>query len=235
MPCPTTSSRAVRRWAGPAPALARALAVATVLLLGAGCGAGTGGAADGPEPLPEDAYQRALAQGVDPALVHTIELPGFALAPQSAGVLGDTGFGATYVPSEPSEAPQPPATAEVHLEVVGGPYDPARCARDPLRGPSGGAAVAVEACEPDEHGWYRTGGDRHEYVVRGGAHHLVVGAPSDVVDRATLTQAALGARRQDGTSLPPPSSPSSPVPRGDLPSTGDGAPVDPGGASPPGG
>ena len=216
----STLRQAVRTAAG--------LALAAMLLLSSGCGTDAGPIDDGPAPLPEDTYQEILGQGVDPALVYTIELPGFELAEQSAGVLGDSDYGAVYLPAEP------PFTTEVYLEVTRGTYSEARCERDPLRGPSGGGPATVVQCEPDADGWYRTGGGWHEYVVSRAGHHLTVGAPSDAVDRNALTQAALGARRQDETSTSP-APRSSPADRGDLPTFGDGAPVDPHGASPPGG
>lgn len=123
-----------------------------VLLLTTGCGADDGDAGGDPAPLGDDTYQRVVGQGADRALVYTVELPGFELAEQSAGVLGDSDYGATYLPADP------PYTAEVSLEVRAGEYDEARCERDPLRGPTGAAPVAVESCEPEVDGWYRTGG-----------------------------------------------------------------------------
>lgn len=204
------------------------LSAAVLLLLTTACGAESSGTEDGPAPLPEDTHQRVLAQGVDPALVHTIELPGFELAEQSAGVLGDRDYGATYVPVEP------PYTTEVHLVVRSGAYDAQRCGTEPLRGPTGGSPRPVESCEPDATGWYRTGGGWQEYVLLGDGHTLTLSAPTTAVDHDDLVEAARGARHQDGEATTP-VTPSSPVPRGDLPTTGDGAPVDPYGADAPGG
>lgn len=198
---------------------------AVALLLTAGCGTETSGADDGPAPLPDDTYRRVLDQGVDPDLVHTIELPGFELAEQSAGVLGDADYGATYLPVEP------PYTVEVHLEVRSGTYDAARCESDPLQG---AGPAPVTSCEADANGWYRTGGGWHEYVVLGDGHVLTISAPATAVDRDDLVAAALGARHQDGDAISP-APPSSPVTRGDLPTTGDGAPVDPYASGAPGG
>lgn len=203
-------------------------ALAALLLLLSGCGTESSGAGEGPTPLPEDTYQRVVSQGVDPALVHTIEVPGFELAEQSAAVFGDSDYGAVYVPTKQ------PFTVQVRLDVKGGSYDEARCERDALSGSSGGQAATVEVCEADSRGWYRAGGGWHEYVVRHDGFHLTVGAPSAAVDRESLIKAALDARRQDGSPASP-ALPSSPVTRGDLPTTGDGAPVDPYGTSPPGG
>ncbi|WP_435769119.1 hypothetical protein [Nocardioides sp. SYSU DS0651] len=207
--------------------VAASLAVSTTLLLGAGCGTDRGGADDAAR-LPDETYRRVLSQGVDPGLVYTIELPGFELAEQSAGVVGDSDYAAVHLPVDP------PLTTEVYLEVRSGPYATARCERDLLRGATGGSPVAVDSCEPDDEGWYRTGGDWHEYVVRRAGHHLVLGAPTAAVDRETLTETALEARRHDQTATVP-ASPSSPPTRGDLPTSGDGAPIDPHQGSPAGG
>lgn len=196
-------------------------ATVLTLLLATACGSTESASGDGgPASLPDDTYRRVLAQGVDPAAVYTIELPGFELAEQSAGVLGDSDYAATYVPDEA------PYTTEVRFQVRSGTYDAATCERDPLQGPSGGTPAPVESCEPDADGWYRTGGGWHDYVVLDAGHQLIVGAPSDEVDRDELVAAALGARHQDGDAISP-APPSEPVPRGDLPTTGDGAPVDP--------
>lgn len=209
-------------------ASAASLPTAALLLLTTACGTERPGADDGPAPLPEDTYQRVLAQGVDPDLVHTIEVSGFELAEQSAGVLGDAGFGATYVPEEP------PYTTEVHLAVRSGGYDAQRCRTEPLTGPSGGSPAPVETCESDATGWYRVGGGWQEYVVLGAGRVLTISAPATEVDREDLVAAALGARHQDGQAITP-ATPSAPVTRGDLPTTGDGAPVDPHGTGAPGG
>lgn len=207
--------------------MSRVLAGLSVLtlLLAAGCGTEHAGADDGPAPLPDATFQRVLGQGVDPGLVYAVELPGFELAEQSAGVLGDADYGATYVPA----AGDP--TGQAHLRVSRGTYDAARCGRDPL--PEG----AVTSCAPDATGWYRTGGGWQEYVVASDGHVLALSAPAGAVDRADLVAAALGARRQDGGALTPatPATPASPVSRGDLPTTGDGAPIDPYGTDAPGG
>ncbi|NHA01696.1 hypothetical protein G5V59_23485 [Nocardioides sp. W3-2-3] len=201
----------------------RVLAGLSVLALLPAAGCGTEDAADdGPVPLPDATFQRVLGQGVDPGLVYAVELPGSSLAEQSAGVLGDADYGATYVPA------QDDPTGQAHLRVSRGTYHTARCGRDPL--PEG----VVASCVPDATGWYRTGGGWQEYVVASDGHVLALSAPVGAVDRADLVAAALGARRQDGGDLTP-ATPSSPVSRGDLPTTGDGAPIDPYGTNPPGG
>lgn len=201
---------------------------ALALLLTTACGTESAGADEGPAPLPDDTYRRVVSQGVDPGAVYTIELTGFELAEQSAGVLGESDYGATYLPVEA------PYTTEVHLVVKAGTYDTARCEQDPLPGGNSGTPAPVDACEPDAAGWYRTGGGWQEYVVLAAGHVLTVSSPTGAVDREDLVAAALGARHQDGKAIAP-VTPSSPVTRGDLPTTGDGAPVDPYGSSAPGG
>ena len=213
---------------GRTTATAAGLSAAALMLLAAGCGSEESGTEDGPTPLPDETYRRVLAQGVDPAAVYTIELPGFELAEQSAGVLGDSDYAATYVPVDP------PYTTEVRLQVSSGTYDAERCASEPLQGPTGGSPAAVESCEPDADGWYRTGGVWHEYVVLDTGRVMRISAPATAVDRDDLVEAVLGARHQDGEAITP-ATPSSPVTRGDLPTTGDGAPFDPYGADKPGG
>lgn len=207
------------------------IALAGLVPLSSACGASTGAASDGPEPLPDDTYRQVIEQGTDPALVYSIEIPGFEVAVQSAGVVGGSDYAVTYVPTDP------PLASQVYLEVRDGSYGGARCKRDPLRGPDGGYSTLVESCEPDASGWYRSGDDWHEYVARHAEHHLVVGGPP-AVERDVLIEAALGARHQDG-SMPSSSTPAtpmqSPTTRGDLPGTGDGAPVDPHGSNAPGG
>jgi hypothetical protein len=207
------------------------IALAGFLAFSSACGSSTDKAAsDGPRPLPDDAYRQVVEQGADPALVYVIEIPGFEAATQSAGVVGGSDYGVTYVPTDP------PLTSQIYLEVRAGSYDEARCERDPLRGSDGAYATLVESCEPDASGWYRSGDDWHEYVARYAGHHLTVGGPS-AVERQVLIEAALGARRQDGSS--PSSAPAAPMQspstRGDLPGTGDGAPVDPHGSNAPDG
>ncbi|QYJ04011.1 hypothetical protein KUV85_17070 [Nocardioides panacisoli] len=180
---------------------------------------------DGPAPLSDATVERVLAQGVDPALVHTIDLPGFTLVEHSAGVVGDADYGAFY-------AAEPP-TDPVWFEVAAGGFGGQRCRTQPLVTPST-APLDVAECRPDgDDGWYRVGGDRHEYVLEARGHHLRLSAPTGAIDRATMRSALVGARDRAGNQPVP--APSTPVERGDLPSTGDGAPVDPCATECPGG
>ncbi|MFI6316243.1 hypothetical protein ACIBG8_01920 [Nonomuraea sp. NPDC050556] len=79
------------------------------------------------------------------------------------------------------------------------------------------------ACEPDGSGWYRSGGGRQEYTAVRGDHFIRLTAELGDVDRATMKAAVEGARNVKVRGTPSPSPP--PVRRGDLPVTGDGAPV----------
>ncbi|MCZ4638870.1 hypothetical protein O3S69_33015, partial [Streptomyces rubrogriseus] len=61
--------------------------------------AGPSGPASAPAAAPGtgELASRAQAMGVAPELVYVTEAPGFTLARQSVGVLGDEGFSATWV------------------------------------------------------------------------------------------------------------------------------------------
>lgn len=141
---------------------------------------------------------RVLGQGVAPDLIYLVELPGYELAEQSIGVVNEKGFGAFYTSAE---------GGQVELRVDRGPY---RC---------------VGTCERDGDGWYAVHEGRHEYVAVGERHHLRLIGDVERVDRAVLREAAEGARPvvTEGTPSPPPD----PVERGDLPSHGDMAPLNP--------
>ncbi|MGW7482465.1 hypothetical protein ACWGH8_28175 [Nonomuraea muscovyensis] len=153
--------------------------------------------------LSASAIDRAVRQGVAPDLMYVVRLPGYELAEQSVGVVGEEGFGAFYTSSE---------GGRVELRIERGAY------------------TCSGTCERDGNGWYTVRDGRQEYVaVRGGFHLRLI---SDVgqVDRSVLRDAAEGAHRAPSTGTPSP--PPSPVERGDLPSPGDGAPdnsVGPGG------
>lgn len=179
---------------------------------------------DGPRPLDAETYQRVLAQGVDPAAVHVIDLAGFDLQEQSAGVVGDDEYGAIYTRGN----------TVAYFQVAGNVFDESTCAAGALWLPTGDS-YDVETCEPDDAGWYRTAGSHHEYVVQRGDYVLNVVAPLDAATRDDLSAALLGAiPQEDAASAPSSSKPSAPAPestdlplmeRGDLPPAGDGAPM----------
>lgn len=166
----------------------------------------------------DEIASRVHAQGVSPDLVYVAEIPGFDLAVQSVGVIGDHGFGSVYVSAEGGR--------RISLHVLSGRMDALTCPDLPLADGSGANGVR---CEQDGDLWYRTAGSTHEYArpVDGGVVRLAAG--TDAVDRETLRSAAENAELLD---VPAPSGthdtrPTAPVERGDLPPEGDGAPIDP--------
>ncbi|WP_433360965.1 hypothetical protein [Streptosporangium sp. CA-115845] len=170
--------------------------------------------------LSQNVLDQVRRQGAAPELIYVLELPGYELAVLSAGVFGNDGFGAVYF-SEGSL---------VQLRVDRGTFSDARCADTPLMDadPPG----APVRCERDEVGWYRSGGGRHEYTAVRADHFIRLNGGVDEVDRAALKAAVAGARQAIPDGFGTPLSPSAPVERGDLPTSGDGAPnnkVGPGG------
>ncbi|MGI5487808.1 hypothetical protein [Microtetraspora malaysiensis] len=195
------------------PRGAATVALSLGLLAVAACGTGA--------PYSQALIERARAQGTAPDLIYAVEVPGFELAEQSVGVIGDDGFGAIYTS----------AGRRVELRVNRGTFDDAVCAETPIFDAEPGSAVT---CDRDEAGWYRSGGGRQEYIAVRGDHLIrLVGQTGDVA-RDALKSAVAGARNAvgDGTSTGEGSPPPSPVQRGDLPTHGDMAPdnhVGPGG------
>ncbi|MEV0970767.1 hypothetical protein [Microtetraspora glauca] len=188
-----------------------ALSLGLLVVAGAsGCGTGA--------PLSQALVDRARGQGAAPDLIYVVEIPGFELAEQSVGVVGDEGFGSFYVS---------PEGGQVELRVDRGTFGDALCAETPLAQAEPGSVVT---CDHDEAGWYRSGGDRHEYVAVRGDHLIRLGGRTGEVDRAALKSAVAGARNAvgdgDGAGPSPADGgrPSGPIERGDLPTSGDGAP-----------
>ncbi|NJP92893.1 hypothetical protein HCN51_26150 [Nonomuraea sp. FMUSA5-5] len=175
----------------PAGLASRSLAtlVAAALVV-AGCGSGAA--------LSQEVIDRARTQGVAPELMYVVDLPGFELAEQSVGGVGEDGFGAVYTG---------PGGEQVELRVDRTPYE------------------CVGTCERDDGGgWYTVHEGRQAYVAVRKDHYVKLVCPVGQVDRAVLKRAAEGARPavgDGGTPAPPPSL----VRRGDLPENGDGAPI----------
>lgn len=143
---------------------------------------------------------RAASIGVDPDVVYAVSLDGFAPASQSAGVMGDAGFGVAYT------AP------DGRMAML--TTDP-RGAADP------GCVVA---------------GDQHECVAVHDGVAVRLSAAADAVDEETLRAAVEGAHAPSADELAAlfadaPDGGGAPVERGDLPPSGDGAPIDPEGAA----
>lgn len=191
------------------PRYLRIVTIAALLATAGACGSGSA------PPLSDDTYQRLMDYGVDPALVYVVDVPGFTLDEQSAGVIGDSDYGAAYRRDDGAlvwfDAKKRQVTS---------------CPTGPIFVNLGGEQDEVTDCEADSHCWYRTGRNRHDYVVMNGAAKLSLNAPLDAVDRATLTKVLQGATHRDGNGIslaPPPT----PISRGDIPKHGDGAPIDP--------
>lgn len=96
---------------------------------------------------------RAQAMGVAPELVYVTEAPGFTLAQQSVGVLGDEGFSATWVDGG--------TNALLRLAVDRGTITVGTCPEQPV----GDMPGEHTTCERDGKAWYRTGAGRHEYAL----------------------------------------------------------------------
>lgn len=191
-----------------------------------GAGAARSGSAN---PAPDRAELEARARAVQTVAEHVwvTEVPGYTLARQSVGVIGDDGFGSVYTT---------PDGGQIQLRVERRAHAGADCTKIPA--PDGGQEPPA-TCERDGEQWYRSTESGHAYArEQGGLVVTVSGAPGEV-DRATLRSAAQAAHRADDHELDqvlPPADEAAgrqpveeaparqPVERGDLPPEGDGAP-----------
>ncbi|MFD9508397.1 hypothetical protein [Streptomyces mirabilis] len=192
-------------------------------LLLAGCGTQKAGAGTGVDssasvavPSRAELDARVSALGIAPELVYVTKAPGFTLAQQSVGVYGDDGFSGVYWAQE--------TNAQIQLSVERGTMTARSCPKQPVGGMAGERTV----CERGGDAWYRVGGGRHEYALVEKGHVLKVSGDSTKVTRAVLRSALHSAHRPSDAELaavlPPARTATAPVERGDLPSTGDGAP-----------
>ncbi|MDH2429484.1 hypothetical protein [Sphaerisporangium sp. TRM90804] len=182
----------------------------SVFLAGMLCLAGCGANA----AMSQAAIDRATADGVAPGLIYAIDVPGFTLAEQSVGVVNENGFGGVYFDER---------GGRIEMRVDRGPYDDDRCAKTPMM-----AGTAPATCARDDAGWYRTAGDDQEYVGVRGDHSIRLITKTATVTRQTLKTALAKARPAIGDGrTPSPASPRPAVTRGDLPTNGDGAPLNP--------
>ncbi|MEV5408933.1 hypothetical protein AB0K60_08850 [Thermopolyspora sp. NPDC052614] len=175
-------------------------------------GAGSVGARDA-GVLDEAVIDQARQRGAAPELIYDVTVKGYTLARQSVGIVGEDGFGASYVAGN---------GWQVWLAVDRGVMTDAKCPDVPVTDAQPWDAPV--RCERDEVGWYRVGGGRHEYVAVRGDHHITLAGVLEEVDRATLKAAVAGARPARVPDRPPSPLPS-PVERGDLPPGWDGAPI----------
>lgn len=206
---------------------ATALALALLLTASAGCGtepapdARAAGASGSAAPAPDRAELEARAAALQTVAEHVwvTEAPGFALARQSVGVLGDDGFGSAYTA---------PDGGRIQLSVERRPHASADCTD---------AAGPATTCERDGEQWYRASESGHAYAREQDGLVVTLSGTRQEVNRETLRAAALAAHRADDRELDevlPPlggSSGQQPVERGDLPPVGDGAPNNDVGAS----
>lgn len=209
-------------------------ALALTLTLAAATGCGTEVASDAESarsasaaPAPDRAELEARARAVQTVAEHVwvTEAPGYTLARQSVGVVGDDGFGSVYTTS---------GGGQIQLSVERLPHADADCTDGPA---AGSAQDPVVTCERDGGQWYRATESGHAYAQEQGDLVVTVSAAREEVDRAALRAAARAAHRADDHELDrvlPPADETSgrqPVERGDLPPVGDGAPNNDVGAS----
>ncbi|MFI1932611.1 hypothetical protein [Streptomyces sp. NPDC020330] len=222
----------------------------TLTLAATGCGTevasdarATGSASAAPAPDRAELEARALAVQTVAEHVWVTEVPGYTLARQSVGVIGDDGFGSVYTT---------PDGGQLHLRVERRTHAGADCTKDPT--PAGDEGPLV-TCERDGGQWYRATESGHAYAREKGGLVVTVSGAREEVDRATLRSAARAAHRADDHELDqvlPPAGEApgqrpageapgdrpageapgeQPVERGDLPPVGDGAPNNDVGAS----
>ncbi|MEU3705225.1 hypothetical protein AB0E82_23380 [Streptomyces anulatus] len=211
-------------------------ALALTLTLAAATGCGTEVASDAEAarsasasaaPAPDRAELEARARAVQTVAEHVwvTEAPGYTLARQSVGVVGDDGFGSVYTTSE---------GGQIQLRVERLPHADADCTDGPA---AGSAQDPVVTCERDGEQWYRATESGHAYAQEQGDLVVTVSGAREEVDRAALRAAARAAHRADDHELDqvlPPAGEAAgrqPVERGDLPPVGDGAPNNDVGAS----
>ncbi|MFI1185190.1 hypothetical protein [Streptomyces californicus] len=207
--------------------LIASLTLALALAASAGCGtepapdaraAGPSGSA-GPAPDRAELEARAAALQTVAEHVWVTEAPGFALARQSVGVLGDDGFGSAYTS---------PDGGRIQVSVERRPHAAADCTD---------AAEPATTCERDGEQWYSASEWGHAYARERDGLVVTLSGTRQEVNRETLRAAALAAHRADDRELDeilPPlgGAPGrQPVERGDLPPVGDGAPNNDVGAS----
>ncbi|MFF3848900.1 hypothetical protein [Streptomyces sp. NPDC002328] len=191
---------------------------------GATSTAGAAATADPADPAdPAELNSRAQALGIAPEAVYAVEAPGYTLAQQSVGVIGDDGFSATYV--------SPKDGTQLQLMVDRAAMTADDCANQAPAGSPSGPSGTSAPCVRDGEAWYRSTGGRTEYTVA--RQEFVIRVGGTGVPRDVLREAAHGVHRPSADELdallppaPEGSGPAAttPVERGDLPSEGDGAP-----------
>ncbi|MFI9048359.1 hypothetical protein [Streptomyces sp. NPDC053427] len=165
---------------------------------------------------------RARTLGTQLDMVYVTEVPGYKLASQSVGVHGDHGFDGTYVASH--------GGGNIRLAVDQGTIDADHCAAPGIHRSEGQKV----SCASDRGLWYRTSSSGHEYAFQDGPRVIRLSADRATVKGEALYQAAHRARKAGNAELDAvlpktkgSGSGQKGTERGDLPTTGDGAPQDP--------
>ncbi|WP_328719499.1 hypothetical protein OHT52_08365 [Streptomyces sp. NBC_00247] len=200
-------------------------ALLVLTLVGCGTEHAVAGA-EAPEGVADHAELEARATALQTRTdrVYVTEVPGYTLATQSVGVLGDDGFGSSYTDKHGHV---------IQLGVERADYSPADCGKKPVSDGSAGYTV----CEREGERWYSETALGRAYARTKGDLVVTVSAELAAADRDTLRAAADAAHLADDaeldTVLPPlgQAPGSQPIERGDLPPEGDGAPDNHVGAS----
>lgn len=188
----------------------RGMGIAVLGLALAGCGG-----QDAAAPPPAELAKRAAAAGVDVDLVYVTVADGYTRVTGGLGPYGEDGFQDVYATRDGTD---------LRLTVENRILDAASCPALPV--PAAEPAGAPVVCTRDGDGWARSSGDRREYAtVRDGLLVRVSGKG----EAAVLRSAAEAARAATPAELDDmlPADRGGPVRRGDLPDTGDGAPINP--------
>ncbi len=202
-----------------------------LLVVATGCGSqvAAGPVATAPSA---DMAERARQAGFEPELVYVLDADGYERVAGGTGPYGDSGVQDIYFSS---------ASGDIRLTVERRTLDDAGCPGLPI--PAAEPFDATVACVDDGDGWERTSGDRHEYARLDGDRLVRVSGRIDGVSMDQLRDMTRGAHPASASELDellPPADrgagrsdgSSGSIVRGDLPTTGDGAPdnrVGPGG------
>ncbi|MFG2306245.1 hypothetical protein [Actinacidiphila glaucinigra] len=164
---------------------------------------------------------KARSLGIEPAMVYVTDVPGYSVALQSVGVIGDHGFGVSY---------SGPNGGTIELRVDERAFSgPVGCTEA-----TNATRTGQVTCEQEGNHWYRATGTSHSYVLEDADLVIRLSADPGTVDRDVLRQAAehvhQASAEESARVLPSESRGGQGLPeRGDLPANGDGAPQDPAG------
>jgi hypothetical protein len=187
----------------------RGVAVGVLGLALAGCGQ------DAAAPRPDELAARARQAGVELRLVYVTAAAGYSRVAGGLGPYGEAGFQDVYAGRDGSD---------LRLTVEDRGLDAAGCPALPV--PAASPAGAPVRCTADGDGWARESGDRREYAL---VHDGLLVRVSGTAGPEVLAAAARAARPASPAELDDmlPADRGGPVERGDLPDTGDGAPLNP--------